>query len=166
MKILKSTIGAIKIDLSKTHDRPEASRPENDKGFTLVEVMVVMVIIGLLTTFVVINVLPSQDKAMVQKAKGDIRLLEQAAEMYRLDMLDYPDEDAGLEALRSLPNGSDKADRYRKGGYVKFLPNDPWDRPYIYRYPGENGVFDILSYGADGEPGGEDLAADIVSWQQ
>lgn len=139
---------------------------KSDDGFTLVEVMVVMVIIGLLATFVVINVLPSQDKAMVQKAKGDIRLLEQAIEMYRLDMLDYPDEDAGLEALRALPPGADNGDRYRTGGYVKFLPDDPWGRPYIYRYPGEYGVVDILSYGSDGQPGGEGLAADVVSWQQ
>lgn len=139
---------------------------KSDEGFTLVEVMVVMVIIGLLATFVVINVLPSQDKAMVQKAKGDIRLLEQAIEMYRLDMLDYPEEGAGLEALRALPPGADNADRYRSGGYVKFLPDDPWGRPYIYRYPGENGVVDILSYGSDGQPGGEGLAADVVSWQQ
>jgi len=139
---------------------------KSEDGFTLVEVMVVMVIIGLLATFVVINVLPSQDKAMVQKTKGDIRLLEQAAEMYRLDMLDYPPEDAGLSALKSLPNGTDNEDRYRPGGYVKFLPDDPWGRPYIYRYPGENGVIDILSYGSDGQPGGEGLAADIVSWEQ
>jgi len=139
---------------------------KSEDGFTLVEVMVVMVIIGLLATFVVINVLPSQDKAMVQKTKGDIRLLEQAAEMYRLDMLDYPPEDAGLSALKNLPNGTDNEDRYRPGGYVKFLPDDPWGRPYIYRYPGENGVIDILSYGSDGQPGGEGLAADIVSWEQ
>lgn len=139
-------------------------RKSNDEGFTLVEVMVVMVIIGLLATFVVINVLPSQDKAMVQKAKGDIRLLEQAMEMYRLDMLDYPDQDAGIEALRALPTGAPNADRYRAGGYVKFLPQDPWGRDYIYRYPGEHGVIDIYSYGQDGEEGGEGLAADIVSW--
>ena len=139
---------------------------KSEDGFTLVEVMVVMVIIGLLATFVVINVLPSQDKAMVQKAKGDIRLLEQATEMYRLDMMDYPDEAAGLQALRSLPPGADNFDRYRTGGYVKFLPDDPWGRPYIYRYPGEHGVVDILSYGSDGQPGGEGLAADVVSWQQ
>lgn len=137
-----------------------------DQGFTLVEVMVVMVIIGLLATFVVINVLPSQDKAMVQKAKADIRLLEQALEMYRLDMLDYPDPDAGLLALKALPAGSENVDRYREGGYVKFLPDDPWGRPYLYVYPGENGVFDIMSYGSDGQPGGEKQAADIVSWQQ
>jgi len=137
---------------------------KKEDGFTLVEVMVTLVIIGLLTTFVVINVLPAQDKALVQKAKGDIRILEQAMEMYRLDMFDYPEQDAGLEALKELPSGADEA-RYRKGGYIKLLPNDPWGRPYIYTYPGENGVFDIVSYGSDGEPGGEDQAADIVSWE-
>lgn len=139
-------------------------RQKKEEGFTLVEVMVTLVIIGLLTTFVVINVLPAQDKALVQKAKGDIRVLEQALEMYRLDVFDYPEQDAGLEALRELPSGVDEA-RYRKGGYIKLLPNDPWGRPYVYRYPGENGVYDIVSYGADGEPGGEDQAADIVSWE-
>ncbi len=139
-------------------------RQRQDEGFTLVEVMVTLVIIGLLTTFVVINVLPAQDKALVQKAKGDIRILEQALEMYRLDMFDYPEQDAGLDALKELPSGVDEA-RYRKGGYIKLLPNDPWGRPYVYRYPGENGVYDIVSYGSDGEPGGEDQAADIVSWE-
>ncbi len=141
-------------------------KARKEAGFTLVEVMVVMVIIGLLTTFVIINVLPSQDRAMVQKAKGDIRLLEQAAEMYRLDMLDYPEESAGLDALVSLPSGAANPERYRPGGYVKFLPDDPWGRPYIYRYPGESGSFDILSLGSDGEPGGENLAQDIASWQK
>lgn len=143
----------------------KAKQAKNEDGFTLVEVMVVLVIIGLLTTFVVINVLPAQDKALVSKTKADIRIIEQALEMYRLDMFDYPEQDAGLEALRTLPSGADET-RYRKGGYVKLLPDDPWGRPYIYRYPGENGVYDILSYGSDGEPGGEDQAADIVSWEQ
>lgn len=142
----------------------EQQKQKKEEGFTLVEVMVTLVIIGLLTTFVVINVLPAQDKALVQKAKGDIRILEQAMEMYRLDMFDYPEQEAGLEALKELPSGADQA-RYRKGGYIKLLPNDPWGRPYVYRYPGENGVYDILSYGSDGEPGGEEQAADIVSWE-
>ena len=143
----------------------KAKQAKNEDGFTLVEVMVVLVIIGLLTTFVVINVLPAQDKALVSKTKADIRIIEQALEMYRLDMFDYPEQDAGLEALITLPSGADET-RYRKGGYVKLLPDDPWGRPYIYRYPGENGVYDILSYGSDGELGGEDQAADIVSWEQ
>lgn len=136
-----------------------------EDGFTLVEIMVVLVIIALLTTVVVANVLPAQDRALVSKAKADIRILEQAMEMYRLDLFDYPEEDTGLEALKTPPSGVDEA-RYRRGGYIKLLPNDPWGRPYVYRYPGEFGVFDILSYGADGEPGGEDQAADIVNWEQ
>lgn len=141
------------------------TRNPKEAGFTLVEVMVVMVIIGLLATFVVINVLPSQDKAMMQKAKADIRILEQAVEMYRLDMMDYPPQNAGLDALKTLPSGTANEAQYRPGGYVKFLPQDPWQRDYIYRYPGENGVFDIFSYGADGQEGGEGLNADIVNWE-
>lgn len=146
--------------------RRDQKNTKKEEGFTLVEVMVVMVIIGLLATFVVINVMPAQDKAMGQKAKADIRLLEQAVEMYRLDMLDYPSENDGLESLKKLPLGAPNEDRYRKGGYLKFLPTDPWGRDYLYRYPGEHGVVDIFSLGSDGEEGGEDQAADIVSWEQ
>ena len=147
-------------------DEEHKNQTQKDDGFTLVEVMVVMVIIGLLATFVVLNVLPAQDKAMVQKARGDIAQLESAIEMYRLDMFDYPEESAGLQALVEVPAGIDNPERYRPGGYIKRLQDDPWGRPYIYRYPGENGVIDIISYGSDGEPGGEGQAADIVSWEQ
>ena len=138
---------------------------KSEQGFTLVEVMVVMVIIGLLTTFVVINVLPSQDKAMLQKTKADIRLLEQAIEMYRLDMMDYPPQDVGLHALKSFPENAPNANLYRNGGYIKFLPHDPWGRDYLYRYPGDYGVVDVFSYGSDGQEGGEGQAQDIVSWE-
>lgn len=141
-------------------------KPDSQAGFTLVEVMVTMVIIGLLATFVIINVMPSQEKARTQKAKGDIRLIEQALEMYRLDMYDYPSQDQGLQALVSLPSGSANADRYPKNGFVKFLPDDPWGRPYQYRFPGEHGEVDIFSYGADGKPGGEGRNADIVNWKK
>lgn len=135
-----------------------------EAGFTLVEVMVVMVIIGLLTTFVLLNISPSLDRANVTKARGDIRTIEQALEMYRLDMLDYPPQTAGLPALRKVPNGILNADRYRQGGYVKSLPKDPWGQDYVYRYPGQNAIVDVLSYGSDGELGGEGLAADVVNW--
>ena len=137
----------------------------HEEGFTLVEVMVVMVIIGLLTAFVVVNVAPSLSDAKTKKAKGDIRTLEQAAELYHLDMLDYPDEEDGLQALRTAPSSLSDRSRYRQGGYIKLLPKDPWERDYIYRYPGEFGVYDIFSYGKDGEPGGEDETADVVSWE-
>lgn len=143
----------------------EIETPKKEAGFTLVEVMVTLVIIGLLTTFVVINVLPVQDQALMRKAKGDIKQIELALEQYRLDMFTYPDQTAGLEALVRLPAGADEA-RYRPGGYIKVLEKDPWGNDYNYRFPGEFGVVDIFSYGADGEPGGEGTAADITNWEE
>jgi general secretion pathway protein G len=126
-------------------------------GFTLVEMMVTLFILALLTTIVAINVLPNQDKAMVQKAKADIAVLGQAMETYRLDNLTYPDAGAGLQALVTPPSTGGA----RTQGYIKKLPNDPWNRPYQYSNPGRNGAFDIYSLGADGAPGGENENADI-----
>ncbi|MBB3764900.1 type II secretion system major pseudopilin GspG [Sphingomicrobium lutaoense] len=128
-------------------------RQPRKNGFTLIELMVVIVIIGLLGTVVVINVLPSQDKALVTKAQTDIATLGQAMEMYRLDHFNYPDQGAGLAALVNPPG--------RSQGYIKRLPDDPWGNPYRYSVPGRNGPYDIYSLGADGAPGGEDNAADI-----
>ena len=139
-------------------------RSRDDEGFTLVELMVVLVIIGLLATVVIVNVLPSQDRAMTEKTKADIALIEQAVEMYRLDNFTYPPSDAGLAALQTPPPGLAQPDRYRRGGYLKRLPEDPWGNPYQYRYPGEHGAFDVFSTGSDGQPGGEDDAADIGNW--
>lgn len=138
---------------------------KHERGFTLVELMVVIVIIGLLTTIVVINVLPSQDKAMVKKAEADVALLEQAVEMYRLDNLIYPSASDGLRALVQPPASLTQPDRYRRGGYVKRLPEDPWGRPYLYAVPGRNGTFDVYSFGADGAEGGEGENADIGNWR-
>ena len=140
-------------------------RPSHEQGFTLLELMVVIVIIGLLATVVVVNVLPSRDKAMVEKAKADIALIEQGLEMYRLDNFAYPNTAQGLAALVQPP--ADLADpaRYRRGGYIKRLPDDPWGRAYQYANPGTRGEVDIFSLGADGQPGGEDDNADIGNWQ-
>ena len=161
---------------NKTHDlqshgtrRPSAPRHRahyraHQAGFTLVELMVVIVIIGLLATVVVINVLPSQDRAMVDKARTDIATLEQAIEMYRLDNLSYPSTEQGLEALISTPAGLDRPERYRTGGYIKRLPADPWGNDYLYLYPGERSAFDVFSQGADGRPGGEGQNADLGNW--
>lgn len=146
--------------------QPDPSRkmPRKEQGFTLVELMVVIVIIGLLTTIVVINVMPSQNKAMAKKAEADIALLEQAMEMYRLDNLVYPAASEGLPALVQPPATLAQPERYRAGGYVKRLPDDPWGRPYLYAVPGRNGSFDVYSLGADGQEGGEGENADIGNW--
>jgi general secretion pathway protein G len=125
---------------------------QNEDGFTLVEVLVTLVIIGLLTTFVVLNVLPAQGKAQVQKVRGDITAFETALELYRLDNFSYPTEQEGLEALVA-------------SGVIKKMSLDPWGNPYEYRNPGERSAVDIFSLGADGEPGGEDKNADIGNWQ-
>jgi general secretion pathway protein G len=127
-------------------------RRDDEDGFTLVELMVVIVIIGLLATIVIINVLPATDKAAKTKAKADVATLEQGVEMYRLNKLRYPSGTEGLQAVTAE-------------GYVKRLPKDPWGHPYVYAAPGRNGrAFDIYSYGADGREGGEGQDADIGNW--
>lgn len=135
-------------------------------GFTLVELMVVIVIIGLLATVVAINVLPSQDRAMVGKARADISVLEQAIETYRLDNLAFPTDQQGLQALVSAPSDLTRPERYRQGGYVRRLPTDPWGNPYQYRRSSAHGgQFDVFSFGADGKAGGEGDDADLGNWQ-
>ncbi|GLT01239.1 type II secretion system protein GspG [Sphingobium jiangsuense] len=138
-------------------------RRSAEHGFTLVELMVVIVIIGLLATIVAINVIPATDTARVEKAKADIAVIEQALEQYRLDNLGYPTQTQGLAALLSAPAGLAQPERYRRGGYIRKLPDDPWGRAYQYRVPGEKGAFDIISLGADGQPGGTEDNADIRS---
>lgn len=147
---------ALRLVTDKNHP---ASQRRGEEGFTLVELMVVILIIGLLATVVLINVLPSQDKAMQTKARADIATLEQAMEMYRLDNFTYPTD---LYALVQPPAGGD-ATRYRTGGYIKKLPRDPWNRPYQLAVPGKAGPFDINSLGGDGAPGGTGENADISS---
>ncbi|WP_404419672.1 type II secretion system major pseudopilin GspG [Marinospirillum sp.] len=140
-------------------------RVKKQKGFTLLEVMVVLVIIGLLVAIVAPNVLDNQDKAMVQKARADLSSLEQALEMYRLDNFNYPTTEQGLDALVEKPSVAPEPKNYRENGYIRRLPSDPWGNDYQYRQPGEHGRVDIYSLGADGREGGEDLNADIGNWQ-
>ena len=124
----------------------------DEEGFSLVELMVVIVIIGLLATIVIINVMPAADKAATTKARADIATLEQGVELYRLNRLRYPSDGEGLQAVL-------------RDGHIKRLPNDPWGNPYRYAAPGGDGrQFDIISYGADGREGGEGEDADIGSW--
>jgi general secretion pathway protein G len=147
-----------RVDRAKPCDRGP-----HKEGFTLVELMVVIVIIGLLATVVAINVLPSQDRAMTTKARADIATLEQAIETYRLDNLDFP---ADLQALVAAPAGLANPERYRPGGYVRRLPEDPWGHPYQYRrQSAHNGQFDVYSLGADRKEGGEGNDADLGNWE-
>jgi general secretion pathway protein G len=134
------------------------------RGFTLIELMVVIVIIGLLATVVTLNVLPSQDRAMREKARTDVSLLEQAIDTYRLENLSYPRTEDGLPALLKPPASLSRPERYRAGGYIRRLPTDPWGNAYLYRFPGVHGPFDVYSLGADGAEGGEGEDADIGNW--
>jgi general secretion pathway protein G len=132
----------------------------SESGFTLVELMVVIVIVGLLTTVVALTVLPRLGQATVQKAKTDIAMLDQAIEAYRIDNVSYPTAAQGLAALVAPRTGAKAGE-----GYIKKLPDDPWKRPYVYAMPGQHGAFDIASLGADGAPGGTGENADIGNWQ-
>lgn len=102
---------------------------------------------------------------MAEKARADVALLEQALEAYRLDNLTYPRSEQGLQALLDPPAGLQRPERYRKGGYIRRLPADPWGNPYQYRAPGSQGAFDVYSFGADGAEGGEGENADIGNWR-
>ncbi|BDW98621.1 type II secretion system major pseudopilin GspG [Maricaulis maris] len=141
----------------------QGDETDREAGFSLLEILISITILGLLATIVVINVLPAQDQAMVQKARTDIATLEQALDAYRMDMREYPSSEAGLVALTMPPR--DGAERYRDGGYIRRLPSDPWGNPYQYVYPGRNGMMDIFSLGRDGREGGDGLDADIGNWQ-
>jgi len=131
-------------------------------GFTLIEIMVVVVILGILAALIAPNVISRIDEAQITKVKQDIRALESALKLYRLDNFRYPDTEDGLEALVTPP--SDPAAKWPEGGYLDRLPRDPWDRPYLYLHPGNQGEFDIYTLGRDGQQGGEGLDADLGNW--
>ena len=141
-------------------------RSMKQSGFTLIEIMVVVVIIGILASVVVPRIMDNPDKARTAKAKHDIRSLESALDIYRLDNFVYPTTDQGLESLISLPSSSPEPANWKQGGYIKKLSNDPWGNEYLYLNPGEHGEIDIYSLGADGAPGGEGPNSDIGSWDQ
>ncbi len=130
-------------------------------GFTLLELLVVMVIIGLLAGYVAPRYFAQIGKSEVKTAKAQVDALEKALDQYRLDTGHYPTTEQGLAALFTRPANEPKWD----GPYLrKQVPPDPWGKPYVYRQPGEHGDYDLLSYGKDGQPGGSGEAADITSW--
>lgn len=139
------------------------SRAKKDAGFSLVELMVVIFIMGLLATLVIINVAPVGEQSRVGKVRADIAAFESALEMYSLDMYTYPSAEVGLAALKTPPAGVDVT-TYRPGGYIKRLRDDPWGNPYRYDVPGQRSGagYDVYSSGPDGKPG---TADDIGNWE-
>ena len=132
-------------------------------GFTLIELMVVLVIIGVLAALIVPNVLDRADDARTTAARTDVNNLMQALKLYRLDNQRYPGAEQGLQALVSKPTAGAIPPNWKP--YLEKLPNDPWGRPYQYLNPGVKGEIDVMSLGADGQPGGEGKNADVGSWQ-
>jgi general secretion pathway protein G len=132
-------------------------------GFTLIELMVVLVIIGVLAALIVPNVLDRADDARATAAKTDVNNLMQALKLYKLDNQRYPTGEQGLQALVAKPAAAPVPANWKP--YVEKLPNDPWGRPYQYLNPGVKGEIDVMSLGADGQPGGEGKNADVGSWQ-
>lgn len=137
----------------------------NQKGFTLIEIMVVVVILGILAALVVPRLLDRPEQARRTKAAVDIKSLEEALGLFKLDNGYYPSTDQGLQALVEKPETGRIPTKYAEGGYLKKVPKDPWGNDYVYLAPGTRGDFDIISYGADGEPGGEGNNADVQSWE-
>jgi len=141
-------------------------RVRSNMGFTLIEVLVVVVILAILASIVVPKIIGHTDDAMIAKAKADVQGIATALNLYKLDNFTYPSTDQGLEALVSKPGGSPEAANWRSGGYLQRLSKDPWHHDYQYVAPGQHGDFDVYSLGKDGQTGGDGLAADIGNWTE
>ena len=141
---------------------PIANQPP--RGFTLIEILVVIVILGVLAALVVPRVIERPDEARVIAAKTDIATIMQALKLYRLDNQRYPTTEQGLSALVSKPEQPSVPPNWKPGGYLERLPKDPWGRPYQYLSPGLKGDIDVFSFGADGQSGGTGFDADVGSW--
>ena len=142
-------------------------RKTDCRGFTLIELMVVIVILGILAGLIIPRIMGRPEEAKQLKAKIQIESLETALNLYKLDNGAYPDTEQGLQALIEKPETGMLPKKWRKGGYLEKgkLPKDPWGNDFIYLSPGSHGDYDIISYGYDGVPGGEDKNADINSWE-
>jgi general secretion pathway protein G len=141
------------------------ARRSASRGFTLIEIMVVVAIIGILAALIVPKIMSRPDEARVVAAKQDIGSIMQSLKLYRLDNGRYPTQDQGLAALVTKPTTEPVPNNWKGGGYLERLPNDPWGNPYQYLNPGVHGEIDVFSYGANGKDGGEGNDATIGSWQ-
>ncbi len=133
-------------------------------GFTLIEVLVVIVILGILAAIIVPRIMDRPDQARVVAAKNDIRAIVSALNLYRLDNGSYPSTDQGLAALVQKPTTGNIPGNWKAGGYLDHMPKDPWGHDYQYLNPGVHGEIDVFTYGADGQPGGDGYNADIGNW--
>ena len=139
----------------------------NQRGFTLIELMVVIVILGILAGLIIPRIMGRPEEARRMKARVQIESIETALKLYKLDNGSYPSTEQGLEALVEAPSVGQLPRAWRDGGYLEKgrVPKDPWDNEFIYLSPGVNSDFDLISYGADGEPGGEDTDKDVNNWE-
>ncbi len=137
---------------------------ENQRGFTLIEIMVVVVILGILASIVVPRLLDEPEKARRTTAATQIRSFEEALGIFKLENGFFPTTEQGLNALVEKPTVGRVPNRYKDGGYIKKIPLDPWGQQYLYLSPGVHGDFDLFSYGPDGESGGEGDDADVANW--
>ncbi|MBR9910165.1 MAG: type II secretion system major pseudopilin GspG [Gammaproteobacteria bacterium] len=137
---------------------------KKQSGFSLIEILVVLVIMGLLISIVAPNVLERSDDARIQKVRADFKAIETTLKLYRLDNFVYPSSEQGLQALVEKPTIDPIPRQYRSSGYLESLPIDPWGRPYLYLSPGENREYDLYTLGADGVSGGEGQNADLGNW--
>ena len=137
---------------------------KNQAGFSLIEIMVVVVILGILSALVIPKIMSRPDEARKVKAKQDVLAIQNAFDLYKLDNGFYPSTDQGIQALIDKPTSSPTPNHWHQ--YLKSIPIDPWDRAYLYLNPGQHGDIDIFTYGADGQPGGEDVNAEIGNWDE
>lgn len=145
------------------HNWKRCQRSNRQQGFTLIEIMVVVIILGILAAIVAPNVIGRVGDAQIAAAKQDLRGIENALKFYRLDNFSYPSTEQGLQALVSRPNDPNLRN-WKQGGYLDRMPKDPWGNPYQFLNPGNNGEVDIYTLGRDGRPGGEGEDADIGNW--
>lgn len=137
----------------------------NQGGFSLIEIMVVLVILGILAALVAPNVMQGIDKALITQAKTDMKSIDTALSLYKMDNFIFPRTEQGLQALVSKSDIAPVPKNFRKDGYLTKLPKDPWGADYIYISPGDHGPYDLYTLGQDGAPGGEGLDADIGNWE-